>query len=312
MKKHMQGLSRRKFLQDCGMATAAALAFGPRLAQAAAPFQLRYLLASSLYGTLPLEVILPEVARTGADALDIWPLKHGNQREQLAALGTEKSAALLKQYNVKLGCLTRFDLGPFKLGPELEFGRQFGAKLIVTGSGGNGKLAGADLKRALKEFIEQMKPHTEAATQAGIVIAIENHGSTMLSSPDSIRWFAELSSSPNLGVALAPYHLPQEPALLAKLIEDLGPKLALFYGWEFGNGCMQKLPKDEEMQQLPGRGSLDFTPLLATLRKINYRGWTSVFMHPTPRGIPILPTAGEVTAAINQSRKYLTDCLAKS
>ena len=312
MKTNTQGLNRRKFLQDCGMATAVALAFGPRLAKAAIPFQLRYLLASSLYGTLPLEVILPEVARTGADAFDIWPLKHGNQREQLAALGNEKSVALFKQYNVKLGCLTRFDLGPFKLGPELEFGKLFSAKLIITGSGGNGKLAGAALKRALKEFVEQMKPHAEAAAQAGIVIGIENHGSTMLSSPDSIRWFAEFSSSPNLGVALAPYHLPQEPALLAKLIEDLGPKLALFYGWEFGKGCMKKMPKDEEMQQLPGRGSLDFTPLLAALRKIDYRGWTSVFMHPTPRGIPILPTAGEVTAAVNQSRRYLADCLAKS
>ena len=50
----------------------------------------------------------------------------------------------------------------------------------------------------------------------------------------------------------------------------------------------------------------------AALRKIDYRGWTSVFMHPTPRGIPILPTAGEVTAAVNQSRRYLADCLAKS
>ena len=312
MKTYLQGSTRRKFLQDCGLATAAAFAFGPRLAQAAINFELRYLLASSLYGTLPLEVILPEVARTGADAIDIWPLKHGNQREQITAMGNEKFAALLKQHNVKLGCLTRFDLGPFKLGPELEFGKQFGAKLIVTGSGGNGKLAGAELRRALKDFVEQMKPHTEAAAQAGIVLGIENHGATLLSTPDSIRWFAELSPSNNLGVALAPYHLPQEPALLAKLIEDLGPKLALFYGWEFGKGCMQKLPKDQEMQQLAGRGSLDFTPLLAALRKIDYRGWTSVFMHPTPRGIPILPTAGEVTAAVNQSRKYLADCLAKS
>ena len=157
-----------------------------------------------------------------------------------------------------------------------------------------------------------MKPHVEAATQAGIVLGIENHGSTMLATPDAARWFAELSPSNNLGLALAPYHLPQEPALLAKLIEELGPKLALFYAWEYGKGCMKKLPKDEEMMQLPGRGTLDFAPLLGALRKINYRGWTSVFMHPTPRGIPILPTAGEVTDAVNQARKHLATCLAKA
>jgi sugar phosphate isomerase/epimerase len=311
MHTHNALFSRRGFLHGCG-AAAAALALGPRFARAAEGFQLRYLLASSLYGTLPLADILPEVARSGADALDVWPLKHGNQREQIAEMGNEKFAALLKQHNVQLGCLTRFDLGPFKLGPELEFGKQFGAKLIVTGSGGSGKLAGAELKAALKKFIEDMKPHVEAATQAGIVLGIENHGSTMLATPDAVRWFAELSPSNNLGLALAPYHLPQEPALLAKLIEELGPKLALFYAWEYGKGCMKKLPKDEEMMQLPGRGTLDFAPLLGALRKINYRGWTSVFMHPTPRGIPILPTAGEVTAAVNQARKHLATCLAKT
>ncbi len=307
---HRQQFSRRQFLQGCGAATAA-LALGPRQAHAADDFKLRYLLASSLYGTLPLAEILPEVVRSGAEALDVWPLKHGNQREQITEMGNEKCAALLKQHNVQLGCLTRFDLGPFKLAPELAFGKQFGAKLLVTGSGGSGKLAGAELKAALKKFVEDMQPHVEAATQAGIVLGIENHGSTMLATPDAVRWFAELSPSNHLGVALAPYHLPQEPALLAKLIEDLGPKLALFYAWEYGRGCMKKLPKDEEMMQLPGRGTLDFAPLLAALRKINYRGWTSIFMHPTPRGIPILPTAGEVTAAVNQARQHLAACLAK-
>lgn len=290
----------------------AALAFGTHLTTAAEGFRLRYILASSLYGTLPLDVILPEVRKTGADSIDIWPLKHGNQREQIAEMGDEKFAALLKQHNVKLGCLTRYDLGPFKLEPEIEFGRQFGAKLIVTGSGGSGKLTGDDLKRALKEFVEKMKPHVEKATAAGIVIGIENHGHCMLASPDSVRWLSEFSPSPNLGIAFAPYHLPQDPTLLADLITTLGPKLALFYAWEHGKGCMTKLPKDEEMMQLPGRGTLDFKPILAALRRINYCGWTSVFMHPTPRGIPILPTAAEVTAAVNQTQKYLEECLTKA
>jgi sugar phosphate isomerase/epimerase len=155
-----------------------------------------------------------------------------------------------------------------------------------------------------------MKPHVETAEKNGIVIGIENHGNSTISSPDSLRWFAEFSPSKYLGIALAPYHLPQEPLLLAKLIEELGPKLAHFYAWEHGKGCMTKMPKDEEMLQLPGRGPLDFKPLMAAIRKINYCGWTSVFMHPTPRGIPILPTAAEVTSAVNQTRKYLEECLA--
>ena len=35
-------------------------------------------------------------------------------------------------------------------------------------------------------------------------------------------------------------------------------------------------------------------------------------MHPTPRGLPVLPTAGEITAKINESRDYLGKCLAKA
>ena len=289
-----------------GAAGLAAGAWLPRLAAAApAGFHLRYILASSLYGTLPLDAILPDVKKTGADSIDIWPLKHGNQREQIDEMGEEKFAALLKTHGVKLGCLTRYDLGPFKLEPEIAFGRRFGAKLIVTGSGGSSKLEGDDLKRELRAFVEKMKPTVEAAAAAGIRIGIENHGGAMLATPDSIRWFAEASPSPDLGVALALYHLPQDPALLASLVRDLGPKLTHFYAWDHGQGCMTKMPKDDELQQLPGRGPLDFAPILAALKQADYRGWTSIFMHPTPRGIPILPTAPEVTAAVNAARAHL-------
>lgn len=113
-----------------------------------------------------------------------------------------------------------------------------------------------------------------------------------------------------MGIALAPYHLPQDPQFLGRLIEDLGPKLVHFYAWEGGKGCMKKLPKNEELQQMPGRGPLDFQPLLAALRKINYQGATQVFIYPVPRGIPILITDAEVTAEINRARSHLAGLLA--
>ena len=70
-------------------------------------------------------------------------------------------------------------------------------------------------------------------------------------------------------------------------------------------GCHKKLPKEQELLQMPGRGSLDFKPLLNALESIQYSGWTEIFMHPIPRGIPILATTDEVTAEINRSRTYL-------
>ena len=60
-----------------------------------------------------------------------------------------------------------------------------------------------------------------------------------------------------------------------------------------------------------GPPDLDFEPLVDALKSINYSGWTEIFMHPVPRGVPILETAAAVTEEINLARKYLEGCLAK-
>ena len=81
--------------------------------------------------------------------------------------------------------------------------------------------------------------------------------------------------------------------------------MKLFYAWEYGKGCMKKLPKEEEMMQLPGVGNFDFGPAVRALRDTNYQGYVEIFMHPVPRGIPIRPTAAETTTEINKARAYL-------
>lgn len=272
-------------------------------------FQLNYLLGSCIYGYLPLAQIVPEVAKIGADAIDIWPKVHGNQREQLDELGEERFAALLSEHGVRLGCITQYKLGPFGLQEEMRLAQRLGCNLIVTSSVGPKGLTGAELTRAVQQFVEQMRPHLEVAEQTGVTIAIENHAGSLIDSPEAIRRLAELRPSARLAVALAPYHLPQDEQLLSGLIRQLGESIAMFYAWQHGHGCMQKLPKDEELLQMPGRGELDFRPLLAALRDIRYAGFTEIFMHPFPRGIPILEGAEAVTEEIQRARRYLTDCL---
>jgi len=303
-------LSRREMCRLLAAGPAAfALGAGRLGADDSKPFCLHYALASSMYGRLKLEDIVPDVAKTGAKAIDLWPLRHGDQREQMEAMGHEKLAKLLDQHDVKLGMTTRYDLGPFGLQDEMRVLKKFGGSLVIAGSHGPRDVEGEEAKRAVKEFIDQMKPHVEVAEELGITIGIENHANALLSTPDSLRYFAEFATSPNLGVALAPYHLPQDVGVLAGLIEDLGPSLVHFYAWQHGQGCVEKLPKAQELEQMPGRGSLDFKPLLAALEKIGYQGWTEIFMHPVPRGIPILDTLDEVTAEINLARRYLEGCL---
>lgn len=316
-------LHRRQLLQSVGALAAAGVFsdFGQPCAAATqtqaadqapsspAEFQLQYIVGSCMYGYLYLGEILPEIRQCGAAAIDIWPKRHGNQREQWQDLGDELFARLLQAHDVRVGCITQYKLGPFGLQDEMRLAQKFGCQTIVTGGVGPKGLAGTELKSAVQKFIEDMRPHLAVAEATGVTIAIENHANNLFESADSLRYLAELRPSAHLAVALAPYHLPQDAQQLATLIRELGPAIAMFYAWQHGNGCMTRLPKDQELLQLPGRGPLDFAPLLQALRDIRYSGWTEIFMHPVPRGIPILETAEEVTAEINRARDYLTQRL---
>jgi len=300
-------IPRRQFIQ-----TVAAAATLPWVAHAARsePLRLRYILASALYGTMPLDLILPEVAKAGCESIDIWCRVHGNQREQITEMGDDAFKALLAKHRVTLGVSTRYPLGPTGLGDEMKWMRQFGGGTIVTGSGGPKGLSGAEAKKAVQEFFERMKPHAAAAEENGVMIAIENHSNSMLHHPDSLRYFAEFNRSAHLGVALAPHHLHPWIEQLPALIRDLGAKqIPFMYFQEHSAGLSQKASKEIELQQLPGfGGGLDYRPVIKALADIRYTGLVEIFMHPTPRGIPILPTAPEITAAINRSRDYIERC----
>jgi sugar phosphate isomerase/epimerase len=300
-------IPRRQFLHSLAVAATV-----PLVARAAArePLRLRYILASALYGEMPLDVILPEVTKTGSEAIDIWCRVHGNQREQIAEMGDDAFSALLSRLRVKLGVSTRYPLGPTGLGDEMKWMKKFGGGVIVTGSGGPKGLPLAELKAAMQGFFERMKPHVATAEANGVTIAIENHGNSLLHHPDSLRYFAEFNRSAHLGVALAPHHLHPWIEQLPALIRDLGAKqIPFMYFQEHSEGISKKVAKEIELRQLPGfGGGLDYRPVIKALADIRYTGLVEIFMHPTPRGIPILPTVPEITAAINRSRDYIERC----
>ncbi len=302
----MNSMNRRTFLH-----AAAGAAVLPAIlpANASGAFRLNYALASCMYGYADLKEIVPEVKKIGATAIDIWPKVHGDQREQLDEMGEAAFDTLLEKHGILLGCITQYKLGPFGLQKEMRLAQRLGCRLIVTGGRGPKGLRGQELKKTVKDFIEKMKPHLAVAEETGVTIAIENHANNLIESPDSMKWLAELRPSKHLAIAFAPYHLPEDETLLAGLVRALGNRIAMFYAWQHGMGCHKKLPKEQELLQMPGRGKLDFAPLLAALKAIRYAGWTEIFMHPVPRGIPILDTTARVTAEINRSRAYLSGIL---
>lgn len=304
------GLSRRRFLaKAAGSIASGGVVRHAAIAAEPPSWRLDYVLASALYGYAPLEQILPEVKKTGAKHIDIWPKVHGNQREQIEAMGHDHFAELLAIHGVKLGGIACYTLGPFGLRDEMHFARRIAGPgvVLVCGARGPKGLAGAELKQAVGAFAEAMKPHAAVAEETGCLIAVENHANSLIESPDSIRWFGEMARSDWLGVALAPHHLRQDAGLIAGIAADLGPKVKFFYAQQHGKGSTQKLPKEDELLQMPGRGPLDFGTILAALRRSDYRGLTEIFMHPVPRGIPILEPPAAVTAEINRARRYLND-----
>lgn len=315
----MPNTTRRSFLETMAAAGAASAVSGLGIsARAQEPvtqqpeLKLKYIVASCMYGYMYVGEILPEIARCGATHLDLWPKRHGNQREQLQDMGEELFGRLLEKHSVKVGCITQYPLGPFGLQEEMRLAKRLGCELLVTGGDGPKGFAGAELKKAVGVFVEKMKPHLAVAEENGVTIAIENHANGLFETADSLRYLHELTPSKHLAIALAPYHLPQDAEQLAALIRELDQSIAMFYAWQHGDGCMTKLPKEQELLQLPGRGPLDFKPLLKALADIRYQGWTEVFMHPVPRGIPILETAAEVTAEIVRSNDYLQKCIGEA
>ena len=305
-------LSRREFNSHvaAGLSTAVLGGAVPRLrADDSEDFQLRYIVASCMYGTAPLAEIVPEVAKTGAGHLEIWAEPHGNQREQLDEMGVEGFRELLDEHDVALGSFTCFKYGIFGMQGEMKLVAELGGDVAICNSRGPKELTGDELRAEVHKFAEKLKPHVEYAEEVGVTLGLENHSGSLINSPESQLMLLDLIPSPHLGIALAPYHLPQDEALIAKLIHDLGDRLAHIQAWEHGMGCMTKLPKEQELMQLPHRGPLDWTPILTALNETRYPGRVEIFMHPVPRGIPILETIEQVTAEINQARAYLEECL---
>ena len=101
--------SRREACNYVAGAVAASTLAPARLMAGKSAFKFRYILASCMYGKTKLAEILPEVRKIGADHIDIWPLRHGDQREQIETIGHDKFSALLEKHNVRLGIFTRYD-----------------------------------------------------------------------------------------------------------------------------------------------------------------------------------------------------------
>jgi sugar phosphate isomerase/epimerase len=274
---------------------------------ATTPFRFNYVVATNQFGKEPLEKILAVVKQLGTDTIDLWGEHWANQREQVAEMGVDAFRKLLDKYGVKLGCITAFQQKNFKLEDEIRFLHRFGGNTVVIGTPGYQKGPPPEApKDAIARFITHHLPAIRLAEELGMKIACENHLGNVTEPPDGLRLFIdEIQQYPALGLALAPRHLPQDARPLGDIIRYCGKKLFFYYAWQATNDRKDLTVEERERTQLPGVGKLDFKPMIDTLKEIDFRGYTEIFMHPVPRGRMICDSFEETVAALNASRKYL-------
>jgi sugar phosphate isomerase/epimerase len=313
----MNDVSRREFLRTAGIAVAASAASSgvARAREARSKsdaFRLKHVLSTNQYGTMPIWEIVKEVKAAGCEGLDVWAGRWGNQREQIDFLGHERFAQLLKENGAKVACYTCMDPGFIKCEPHLRAMVKFGGNMIVAGfpnAPGGKDLRGEALRAGIRGSLEKLKPIIGVAGENNVQLAIENHLNGLLETPTGVRMLAEEIREKHVGISFAPFHLPQEAELLGKLVGDLGDRVLYYYAWQQGDGSGDLAPSKQK-RQLPGIGPLDFKPMLAALKRNRFDGWTSIFMHPTPRGAPLHSTPKDVTAELNKARAFLEKELA--
>lgn len=233
-------------------------------------FKIEYVLSSALFGNLPLEEVLAEVNKSGATGIDIWRKVHATHREQITAIGDEAFQKLLKKHNTRMHISTCYPLGPFRRDKEMAWVKKNGGKMTVCATHRMGVKdpEGKEAERQVKAFFEKLKPHLEVAQGLGVMMAFENHGNAMLHSPDSMRYFAEHNPDPkHIGIAFAPHHLQSfGNDAPAKMLQEIGNEhIPFIYFQEYGIGSKKRVDKETELEQLPGRGKLDYVPIVAAL-----------------------------------------------
>jgi len=285
-------VTRRRFLQTAGIGAAASVALpslsASRTALAEEKWQMRLATSSIQFKELKLELACQEIARLGFEAIDIWDEFDGNQHlAEAGKLGGDGLKELLAKNNLKLSAFSVYRAGYQRYAELLG---KAGGGVAVRGCEG-GKFKPEDVPERMKRFLDGLKPLLELAEKHNSWLAIENHGSSLLDTPDSFKAFVENNASPRVGIALAPYHLQAIKASVPDVIRTCGKQLFFFYAW-------QNAP---DFKQLPGIGPVDMTPWLQALADIQYPRYVNPFMHGHPK-------TEEMSANLAKSCEYLKAC----
>lgn len=255
--------------------------------------------SSVMLAELPIEEVCAYAAKLGFEAIDIWcPFDTCTHlADVVARLGPDGLKTLLAKHKLSLASFTAYTgkQEPVGFPAYADFIGNFGGGVVVRGSDYT-DVKPENLTAKMRAFFEKLKPQIEKAAETKAKLAIENHHSALLSSPDSFKAFVDLNPAPqHVGLAIAPFHLQNLKASVEDVIRTAHSQLLFFYAWQSADG----------MNQLPGHGPADFVPWIKALAEINYQGYVNPFLHghPTPEAL---------SAALTKACAYLKECHRKA
>ena len=254
--------------------------------------------SSVMFDKLPIEQVCQRVARLGLGAIDIWaPFTWGGAQcthleDVKKRLGGKGLKELLKKHKLEMAAFTIYG---HKLSQYSELIGDYGGGVVVRGADAGRAANPKDLAPKMRAFFEKLKPDIELAEKCNARLAIENHGGSLLSTPDSFKAFVELNpNKKRVGVAIAPYHLQGYKTPIEDVIKIAGSQCLFFYAWQKAKG----------VAQMPGVGPADFTPWVRALAELKYQHYSSIFMHGHP-------SADKMETAVSKSREYMLKCRGK-
>ncbi len=154
----------------------------------------------------------------------------------------------------------------------LTLARELGAACITTEPGGPVE-PGASWSKALKLFVEEIKPVAEHAEKEGVLLLVEPEPGLLLETMDQFLEFRQLLDSPSVGLNFDIGHafcVGDDPATTI-------PRLAE----HIRHIHLEDIAVTRVHQHLvPGDGAIDFPATLRAIQSIDYRGWVTIELYP--------------------------------